>query len=240
MRLPAVRGPNGPIERRPTHFQCGERPSWSEIPREATSHRRSSSTFAAYISIWAIVEANMDRDIWNDRIGYEDGEWITWSDVARKERDDARHALYSNGDEEAVHWFEALLGLAHDFHCETGGHLNVYGEIGELFAAAVFGVRRHRMYAKGSDGRLGDDFVEVKTITPFKGNDVVVFRTDAHFSKVLIVRIDANFIVSGRLIARRDLPVFGGKKFTISWATVEGLPHESQGPAGPDVWGGWL
>lgn len=178
----------------------------------------------------------MDQRVWDDRIGYQDGEWITWSDVADHERREARAALYANGDRDAAPWFEALLGLAHDCFRETGRHLNVYGEVGELFAAAVFGVHLHRMYAQGSDGRLGDDFVEVKTITPFKGSDKVSVNMAGNFSKLLIVRIDKDFTIAGRLIKRRALSTGEKKKITISWTGLEGLPYETSPPAGPDVW----
>ncbi len=52
-------------------------------------------------------------------------------------------------------------------HLQTGLHLQVYGDIGELFAAITHGVKLHKNYAQGSDSRLGNDFIEVKTITPF-------------------------------------------------------------------------
>ena len=54
------------------------------------------------------------------------------------------------------------------YHRETGLHLAVYGDIGELFGAITYGIKLNKTYAQGADGRLGNDHVEVKTITPFK------------------------------------------------------------------------
>ncbi len=72
--------------------------------------------------------------------------------------------------------------------------------------AITQGIKLHRNYAKGSDGRLGNDFVAVKTITPFKSCDVVEVNLERNFSKVLIMKINADFGVRGKLIDRKALP----------------------------------
>jgi hypothetical protein len=93
----------------------------------------------------------------------------------------------------------------------------VYGDLGELYGAITHGIKLHRNYAKGSDGRLGNDFVEVKTITPFKSNNVVTLNLERNFSKVLIVKIDENFDVSSKLISRKELPKPNGKRVRLDW-----------------------
>lgn len=102
-----------------------------------------------------------------------------------------------------------LLGTAQDFRL-TGRHLQVYGDIGELYGAIAYGIRLHKNYAQVSDGCLGNDFTEVKTITPFKQNKVVRLGLSRNFSKVLIVRISPDFEGSGTLIDRQSLPIFKG------------------------------
>src|SRR4051794_21561767 len=48
------------------------------------------------------------------------------------------------------------------------------GELGEYFASIMFGIALHDdPHLKGSDGTLGKDLVEVKTITPAKKHDIV-------------------------------------------------------------------
>lgn len=79
----------------------------------------------------------------------------------------------------------------------TGRHLQVYGDIGELYGANAYGIRLHKNYAQVSGGRPGNDFVAVKTITPFRQNEVVRLGLSRNFSKVLIVRISPDFEVSG-------------------------------------------
>ena len=109
-----------------------------------------------------------------------------------------------------------LLGFLH-YHRETGRHLQVYGDIGELFGAIMYGIRLHQNYAQGSDGRVGGDFVDFKTITPFKTNNTVSVRLDRHFSKLLIVRIDEHFQVTGSLIDRKLLPKSKGNRLRVTW-----------------------
>jgi len=71
-----------------------------------------------------------------------------------------------------------------------------------------------------SDGRLGNDFVEVKTITPFKKNDTVSVKASGNFSKLLVVKINQDFELSQRMIARRDLPAAKGGMHQISWDEI--------------------
>jgi len=55
----------------------------------------------------------------------------------------------------------------------TRRHLPILGELGELFAEIMFALKRHGPMTQGSDGKLGENFVEVKTVTPDKTNDRV-------------------------------------------------------------------
>lgn len=64
--------------------------------------------------------------------------------------------------------FQNLLAVAHDYHSLTGSHLQVYSDLGEVYGAITHGTIQRRNYAQGSDGKLGNHFVEVKTITPLR------------------------------------------------------------------------
>jgi hypothetical protein len=154
---------------------------------------------------------------------WDDGEWVGWdhinSELARLEL----RQRFPHADLALVSYFQELLDLAERFHRHTGRHLDVYGELGELFAAITFGIALHRPYAQGSDGRLGDDFVEVKTITPFKSKASVTVDLKGHFSKLVIVRIDDDFEVSARLLDRADLRRRSGRRVRIDWHHLEEL-----------------
>ncbi|MBV1866953.1 MAG: hypothetical protein KUG69_03460 [Marinosulfonomonas sp.] len=159
-----------------------------------------------------------------------DGDWLSWDDFGDDDDQDSDHShlaklereaelrwQYPNADISLIPFFQNLLGLAEDYYDQTKKHLHVYGDIGELFGAIRYGIKLHRNYAQGSDGRLGDDFVEIKTITPFKKHDKVEVRLDRHFSKILVVKIDNKFRVSGRLVDRKVLGNANGKKRSIRW-----------------------
>ena len=116
-----------------------------------------------------------------------------------------------------IPYFEDLISLAESYHLETGLHLSVYGDIGELFGAITYGIKLNKTYAQGSDGRLENDHVEIKTITPFKSKDVVMVDTSRHFSKLLVVKINEEFQVAGRMIDRKLLPKRTGRFLRIRW-----------------------
>lgn len=152
-----------------------------------------------------------------DNAIWDDGEWIGWDEInAHLERQELE-ARYPNGDLELIPILEDLLSTAEEYHRITGRHLQVYGDIGELYGAIAYGLKLHRNYAQGSDGRIGNDFVEVKTITPFKSNDTVVLNLKRNFNKVLIVKVDADFVVRGKLISRKTLPKVKGDTLQLDW-----------------------
>ena len=147
-----------------------------------------------------------------------DGEWLSWDDIP----DDAEDGEYSCELERLeyeaqIRWdfpganvadvecFRDLLELAKRYHRQTTRHLNVYGDIGELYGAIKFGIKLHQAYAQGSDGRMGNDFVEIKTISPMSRSDSKSISLKGHFSKVLLVKIDDSFQVRGKFLNRRDL-----------------------------------
>jgi len=163
-----------------------------------------------------------------DNAFWDDGEWISWdsipdwdegntSHLARLEHQAALAIAFPKADLTLVPYFQNLLALAEGYYRDTGNHLQVYGDIGELFGAITYGISLHRQYAQGSDGKLGRDFVEIKTITPFKKVDKVTVNLDRHFSKLLIVKIDDSFQVSGRMLARKDLPATRSRQLEVHW-----------------------
>ena len=148
---------------------------------------------------------------------WDDGEWIIWDEINEQIAYKEWGARYPNADLSVVGVFESLIDTAQHYHGLTGRHLQVYGDIGELYGVITHGMKLHRNYAQGSDGRLGDHLVEVKTITPFKSNDIVVLNLKRNFSKVLIVKINEDFEVRGKLIDRKDLPKIKGDKLRLDW-----------------------
>ncbi|TNE40681.1 MAG: hypothetical protein EP347_03165 [Alphaproteobacteria bacterium] len=151
---------------------------------------------------------------------WDDGEWVNWSDIHDQIQHHEWKAKHPNGDYSLVQIFYELLAVSEDYYLRTNRHLQVYGDLGELFGAITLGIKLHKNYAQGSDGRLGDDFIEVKTIAPFNGNDTVTVDMRGNFSKLLIVKINEDFEVSSRLIDRKELARRGKKKVRIKWADL--------------------
>lgn len=162
-------------------------------------------------------------DTWNDATAiYDDGEWITWDEInSHLDRLEFK-SRFPNLDVDLVPIFQNLLAVAVDYYDLTGSHLQVYGDLGELYGAITHGIKLHRNYAQGSDGKLGNHFVEVKTITPFKSKDTITLNLKRNFSKVLIVKIDADFEVQGRLIDRKALPKVKGDMLKLNWEDFQG------------------
>lgn len=156
----------------------------------------------------------------NDAV-WDDGEWVSWADINAQIQYMEWGAKYPNADRSLIPIFEQLLDVAEAYNQATGSHLQVYGDLGELFAAITLGVKLHRNYVPGSDGRLGDDFVEVKTITPFKKNDVVTVKASGNFNKLLVVKINEDFELSSRVVARRDLPAPKAGIYQIAWSQLQ-------------------
>lgn len=151
---------------------------------------------------------------------WDDGEWVSWEEINQQIQHKEWGAKYPKADRSLIPIFEQLLDVAQEYHDVTGSHLQVYGDIGELFAAITLGLTLHRNYAPGSDGRLGDDFVEVKTITPFKKNDVVTVKASGNFNKLMVVKINEYFELSFRIVARTSLPPPKGGIYQISWSQM--------------------
>src|SRR4051812_38503390 len=96
----------------------------------------------------------------------DDGEWISWDWINGQIYRQELAETYPDTDPELVEVFEKLVEAARDYKALTDRYLQIWGELRELYAEIKFGVKRHRPHAAGSDGKLGNDFVEVKTISP--------------------------------------------------------------------------
>jgi hypothetical protein len=152
---------------------------------------------------------------------WEDGEWVSWAEINSHLWQLEMQSRYPNADLQLVPFFKDLLELAQSYYFETNRHLQVYGDLGELFAAITYGMQFAQTYAQGHDGRVGNDLVEVKTITPFKQNDVIEVKLSGNFNKLVVVKITEDFEVSSLLVDRKHLPKSSSGKLRISWADLE-------------------
>lgn len=112
---------------------------------------------------------------------------------------------------EQIELFSDLVNCAQRHFANTGRYLQVWGELGEIYAEIKFGLRRHGTHEAGSDGTIGGRLVEVKTISPEKYDDQVMVKAQGNFQQLLIVRIDENFEFTGKLLERNQLSDGGGR-----------------------------
>ena len=58
---------------------------------------------------------------------------------------------------------------------------------------------------------MGNDFVEIKTISPEKGKQRVAVKRAGNFNKLIIVRIDEAFEFDARMVDRKAMRKGTGK-----------------------------
>lgn len=123
-------------------------------------------------------------------------------------------------DPELIMIFESLVDNAMSYHELTGRYLQIWGELGELYAEIKYGIKRHKPHTSGSDGRLGNDFIEIKTISPEKTGEQIQVKRAGNFNKLLIVKISKEFEFEARLIARKKLSKGEGIHAKVSWSNL--------------------
>lgn len=106
---------------------------------------------------------------------------------------------------------EDLVECARRHFENTGRYLQIWGELGEIYAEVRFGLRRHGSHKDGSDGTIAGRLVEVKTISPEKRGDCVLVKRQGNFEQLLIVRISPDFQFIGKLFDRGELKGKDGK-----------------------------
>ena len=80
---------------------------------------------------------------------YDDGEWISWDWInGQLHKQEIQHE-YPAVDPELAMLFEELVHNAASYFAMTGRYLQIWGELGELFAEVKYGIKRHRPHTQG-------------------------------------------------------------------------------------------
>lgn len=160
---------------------------------------------------------------------YDDGEWLSWDWInSQIDAGDDSWAVDDEGDLAEDGRPRSVLALSEVFydlvevarrHWElTGRHLEIWGELGELYAEIRHDLRRHPKHQAGSDGTIDGQLVEVKTISPEKRSARVLVKRSGDFQRLLIVRISPNLTFASRLIDRSELHEGTGALIRARWA----------------------
>ena len=155
---------------------------------------------------------------------WDDGEWISWEWINSQLEDEPEDANTIEPIEEfksregfpfsvlkQTEVFLDLVDCAERHFENTGRYLQIWGELGEIYAEIKFGLRRHGTHKAGSDGTIAGRLVEVKTISPEKTSDRVLVKSQGDFEQLLIVRISPDFEFQGKLFERSMLKGIAGK-----------------------------
>ena len=140
------------------------------------------------------------------------GPWEDGDGVCRDEIEANREDFFEDN-----FCIEGLLAFAMEYYEDKGRWLPIYGEIGELYAERRFGMERSDSGQQGSDGRIGDLLIEVKTISPGKRHQRVRVKRSGNFGALIVVEIDSDHRIDAKLILRKNLPKGKGKWMTVSW-----------------------
>lgn len=151
---------------------------------------------------------------------WDDGEWISWDYINQIHAGQETETDVPTVSQELKDIFEVLVNTASNYKNHTGRYLDIFGELGELYAEIQLGISRHKPNTPGSDGRVGNDFVEVKTISPLKQDDKVRVKRKGNFNKLYVVRISENFYFEGRMIDRHNLRKGDGKFASVRFGDL--------------------
>ncbi len=148
---------------------------------------------------------------------WDDGEWISWAYINEHIDQVELLAAYPAASAETAQAFEALVDAIRRYREATGRHLEIWGELGELYAELKFGVKRHPAYHAGSDGLLNGEPVEIKTLSPSRRGDKVVVKRTGDFRKLIVVKISEDLDFEARLVDRAHLRDSGGSLLSTHW-----------------------
>lgn len=139
-----------------------------------------------------------------------------WQPIDEGDLEGADH----HDSQELIEIFESLVDAAASYRELTGRYLQIWGELGELYAEMRYGIRRHKPNTPGSDGKLGNDYVEVKTISPEKSTTEVQVKWAGNFNKLLVVKISDDFRFEARMLDRKKIPKGEGTHANIEWVNM--------------------
>ncbi|MES2501759.1 MAG: hypothetical protein V4545_04060 [Pseudomonadota bacterium] len=142
--------------------------------------------------------------------GYNSWEW---QPLDEKELPD----IHQQVNPELIKIFESLVDSAKSYHALTERYLQIWGELGELYAEIKYSIKRHKPHTRGSDGKLGDDYIEIKTMSPEKSGSLVKVKLAGNFNKLLIIRITKDFAFEGHFYERKELIKGDGIHAHASW-----------------------
>jgi len=147
---------------------------------------------------------------------WDDGKWINQQIYEQVLKD-----KYPDVSVELIQVFEELVDTTANYKHITGRYLPIFCELGELFAEIKFGIRRHKPRTQVSDGRLGNDYIEVKTITPEKKSAKDIVKRKGDYNILLVIKNSEKNEFEARMLDRKNMSKGSGKLATVSWSSMK-------------------
>ena len=151
---------------------------------------------------------------------YDDGEWISWDWINSQLHQQEVQQEYPQVDPQLAMLFQELVENAQFYYQMTGRYLQIWAEPRAPHAEVKYGIARHKPHTQGSDGKLGNDYIEIKTISPEKNADHIHVKRAGNFSKLLVIKISRDFTFEGRFLDRKRLAKGKGAKARVSWSSL--------------------
>jgi hypothetical protein len=161
---------------------------------------------------------------------WDDGEWISWAWI-NTQIEPSEFGLLDDADveeddedetpEPSVELLFRILAAKNHYENTLNEISRDWGPIGEAYLAECFNVKLCSRHTEGHDGRLGDDLIEIKTITPHKRRAFVTVKRGGNFSVLAVVRVTSDITFAVRFVRRDQLPRGnGGKRIVVTWETL--------------------
>ena len=99
---------------------------------------------------------------------WDEGEWISWEYINQQQAEQDEGLYFPPVSQELKDIFQSLVHIASNYKNHTGRYLDIFGELGELYAEIQLGLNRHRLNAPGSDGRVGKRLCRSEDYQPFE------------------------------------------------------------------------
>lgn len=148
-------------------------------------------------------------------------ECISWDSIIDQLADQEPQPEYHpQASPAAIRALEDLVAVAQEYKLATGRYLQIWGELGELYAEIKYGIIRHHPGTQGSDGRLGNDWIEIKTISPEKKTDTIQVKRAGNFNELIVVKISDEFKFQAKKITRKSLEKGKGKHMKVPWQST--------------------
>ena len=127
----------------------------------------------------------------------EEPRWLHWDNVTDSVRRNEGAAPHS-ADPEIVALFDELLAAAKSYRELTGLHLDVFQELGELYAEIHYGVGCNRKGAVRGTGGIA--VRTIKTTAP-----KVSLRGIEGLDRLLVIRISDDYVFEAKVASRQHL-----------------------------------